>query len=877
MNYYMIPLVVNDRRVINLPLREKDLQVSSSYLIEVPEKIQFNILSLLKDASIKSLILGKKDLTSSDFTTSYLLKGNELKVILNAKANTSETKTKEESNAPALTYDDLDVYVPKAKKKDIPQITSTNENIGIYENTIELSALNYSNNSFVISGHVKENYENLLKKEFPNLIITIELNANGTQYNGSVTVNWCHPQQFLGMALDFGSESSQLAVKRYQKGFGLSYEDKKVEHEHLFKNILSFYKSKDWIPKDDNSHYYQEEAQTNFFKSIFFLKENLTGEYDDIDDALFVEKINENLKMLVSSTTKDLGYVGLSQNKFHQLPNLKIAHKYDESFSQLNFNMNKDGYEVPLKLSDIKNKAYNSILRIIIESFLKKEFIRYNNAKRKIRFVLLVPNIYDFNDIKNTQVLINKIFKEFADHDYKDRILAWEVLTISESDASFLGYMNKNHVQIEQRSHYIIIDAGKGTTDFSVIQTGAENIYNINPIYRNGFAGAGNLITYSIFETLIHYIRANAADQNTAYKFIKEQILNNLNDHNLEIKNRFYAQLERLKYNFHHNNSYVLNQWKNVQSGDYDFRTITESGATIDTLIDLLNKIENISDFYGYIQETCELIAERTIINLKLVKNNITDFNCKGVILTGRAFLFTPFEEKIRAILAQKLNIDFNFIHTLKGNELKDICIKGVFNNTVRINSEQIGYPIQVILPKPIAKGEKTQEVEEQEKKKKEQQKKNRTNFGTRLINIFFNELNEIETAKAVINTEEKTDYYELSRSQILIGSKKFKIGSSALFDNTNKDIQADITFTPLGYLVRKIEDKTVKDIYPLKEIDDTNNIEKTMVIPSLFPNYIDEQFMFSVKRDDIKKAPVIPDLPEKKDIQGPSKSPQYF
>lgn len=872
----MLPLVVNDRRAINLPLNEEDTTDHYHYLIEVPEKIHFNIIGLLKETNIKSLILGKQDLTTEDFKTSYILENGVLKVILTAKGNISNNNSnvgKDKANAEsALTYDDLDSYVPKSKKKEEPITTSLNKPIGIFENLIELSAVNYSNNAFVVSGNTNGNYAKLLKSDFPNLRITIELHANNTKYSGNILIHWTHPEQFLGLALDFGSESSQLAVKRYQKGFGHSYEEKKVEHENLFKNILSFYKSKKWISKDDDNQYYQEEANTDFFKSIFFLKETLSGDYQDFDKALYLESLNDNLKMLVSSSTRDLGYVGLTQNKFHQLPNLKIAHKYNESFSQLNFNVPKDGYEIPLKLAEVKNKAYNSILKIIIESFLKKEFIRYNNAKRKIRFVLLVPNIYDHNDIKNTQMLINQIFKNFSETDYKGKILAWEVLTISESDASFLGYMNKNDIQIEKNSHYIIIDAGKGTTDFSVIQTGYENIYNINPIYRNGFAGAGNMITFAIFETLIHFIRAHAANQNTAYKFIREQILNNLNDSNLEIKNRFYAQLERLKYNFHYNNSYVLNQWRSAQSGDYDFKTITESGATIDTLIDLLEKIENISDFYGYIQETCELIAERTIINLKLVKNNINDFHCQGVILTGRAFLFTPFEEKIRAILAQKLNIDFNLIHTLKGNELKDICIKGVFNNTVRINSEQIGYPIQVILPKPVEKNSKRKEKNEKEIVPK-------TGFGIRLLNIFFNELNEIETAKAVINTDQKTDYNELSKSQIIIGSKKFKIASGALFDNASNNTQADITFTPNGYLVRKIEDKIVKDIYALKEIDDENNIEKSMVIPSLFPNYIDEQFIFSVKRDDIKKPPIIPDLPEekKKSNPGDSKSPQFF
>ncbi len=508
---------------------------------------------------------------------------------------------------------------------------------------------------------------------------------------------------------------------------------------------------------------------------------------------------------------------------------------------------------------------------MIVASFLKKEFIKFSGAKRKVRFILLVPNIYDYADIRNTQMLLNLIFEDFAKHDYKDKILAWEVLTISESDASFLGYINKNDVQIFKDSDYIIIDAGKGTTDFSIIKTGADNIFNIKPTYRNGFAGAGNMITFAIFETVLHYIRANAENQNNAFKFIKEQIVRNLSDTNLEVKNRFYRELERLKYNYTNQANYTMSQWANASSGDYTFRNITEAGSDINILIDLLSQVENISDFYGYIQETCNLIAERTVSNLKLVKDNSEKFNCQGVILTGRGFMFKMMEHEMRNAITKKLNINNTEIHTLDNNELKDVCIKGVFNNTVRLNSERIGYPIQIILPEPVAPNQE-EKVEKEEKKK--------IGLGSRLLNIFFNELNDIESAQAVLSTEVHLAYKTLSRSQIMIGSKRFKVGSSSLFDNVSNAVDADIVFTPQGYLVRKLENDVVKNILPLTEVFDENRSEMAMVVPSLFPNHIDEHHIFSMKREDIKKAPIIPQSPLSGLNIGNNakpKGPQYF
>jgi hypothetical protein len=877
MNYYILPIVINDRREITLPLIAGGSSENATYIVEVPENVHFNVFSLLKDAEIKSLVPDSTDLSIGRLAPVYSLEGDHLKVVFNVRTNTTTTHqvtstSEEKEQTPALTYDDLDAYVPKKKESKTPPpptVVSTTNSIGKYQNVLNLFANNFDNGAFSIMGDVTQNYSVLNATQFPNMRVSIELNINEQVYLGSFTISFAHPEQFIGIALDFGSESSQLAIRRYQSG--VQYQAKKPEHENLFKNIYSFHKSKEWIPKDDRSQYYQEEENTNFYKSIFFLKEDLSGDYEDIEKEMFIQKMNENLKMLVSSSSTDQGYATLTKERFHQLPNLKITHKYVDAFSGLNFNITKEGYEVNVSLSEIKNKTYNSILKVIVESFLKKEFIKYNGSKRKVRFILLVPNIYDYSDIRNTQLLLNKIFADFATHDYKDRILAWEVLTISESDASFLGYINKNDVQVFKDSDYIIIDAGKGTTDFSIIRTGKENVFNIKPIYRNGFAGAGNMITFAIFETLIHYIRANAQNQNAAFKFIKEQIFHNLTDDNLENKNLFYRELERLKFNFVVTTNMSMSQWANAKSGDITFKNITESGSDILTLVDLLKQIENIGDFYGYIRETCNLIAERAVSNIKLVKDNAEQFKCQGVILTGRGFMFRMLEQEVRDTVAKKLGIDNKIIHTLHGNELKDVCIKGVFNNTVRLNSEKIGYPIQIILPDLSPEAEDAKKEGSIEKKK--------ISLSNRLLQIFFNELNDIDNVKAVIATDEHLSYSTLSRSQIMIGSKRFKVGSSSLFDNASVHIDADIVFTPQGYLVRKLEHNVVKNILPLAEVFDENRSEMTMVVPSLFPNYIDEQHIYSLKREDINKQPIMPPSPLGTIINNTPKpkGPQYF
>lgn len=878
MNYYILPIVLNDRREVTLQLQHQDLPVENQYLVEVPENVHFNLFSMLKDADIRSFIPETNDIYIGSLSPTYTLQGHNLVISLNvqeqAPAPLPDPEPEAETVAP-LTYDELDSYKPEPKKKATPlfeaPVQSATSHIGSFADCIEITANNYSNGAFNVFGNVGHKLSMLNEETFPDLKVTINLVVGAHTYTHHFVIAFAHPEQFLGMALDFGSESSQLAVKRYQSGFG--YQEKKPEHENLFRNIYAFHKAKGWIDREDNSSYYQEEESTNFYKSIFFLKEDLTGEYEDIEKELFIQNMPENLKMLVNSSSRDSGFVTLTEKRFHQLPNLKITHKYVDVFTRLNFNINKEGYDINVNLGEVKNKTYNSILKVIIESFLKKEFIKYSQAKRKIRFVLLVPNIYDYADVRHTQQLLHKIFNDFAQHEYKGRILAWEILTISESDASFLGYINKNDVRVQKDSDYIIVDAGKGTTDFSVIRTGKDNLFHIKPIYRNGFAGAGNMITFAIFETVLHYIRANADNAALAFRFIKDQVLRNLTDSNLEVKNRLYKELERLKYNYIENKGYALNQWVNARSGDFNFRNITEAGSDINTLIDLLSQIENISDFYGYVDETCKLIAQRVVSNLKMIKENKEDFNCGGVLLTGRGFLFKPLAEELRECLREQLQIADEWIHTLSGTELKDVCIKGVFNNTVRLNTERIGYPIQIIVDHPSSAPAKPEAVEEKKK----------TSFSNRLINIFFNELNDIENAKAVLTTDKPITYNTLYKSQILIGAKRFKVAGSSIYDNAGEAVDADILFTPQGYLVRKLEHHTVKQILPLAEIFDHDKIEMNMVVPSLFPNYIDEQYIYSMRRDDIRKAPILPPPPFPG--SGPAytppaskpKGPQYF
>lgn len=850
MKFYSIPVIINDRREILLELTESNiLSKNSSYIVEVPSLTSFNLFSILRSSIVKTFVEGTRDLNMSQMDADCSYQNGLVTLRLYEqqpeKPKTPQT-TEPEKPKEKLSYEDLEDFLPQlGPSKPQQQQSALQEKqqvLGNANSHLNLSFESKAMGVYLKSRQIKAIDQQLFDQNKVTLKVILEV--NGESYSNVLDIYLAHPSQFLGIALDFGSESSQMAVKRYSNDFNLL--EKKPEIENLFRNILSFHKSNGWVSQNEIVDFYQEEKNTNFYKSLFFLKEQLSGEYEDIDKEVFIKNIADNLKMLVN--TKD-GFNTLTEQKFHQLPNLKIIHKHEDLLNGVSFEIEKDGYGIPIKMSEIKQKVYNTILKVMITSFLKKEFIRYNNATRFIRLMLLVPNIYDTNDINYIQYQLGNIFQELSETEYQGKILAWEVLTISESDASFIGYINKSNIQIEKDKDYIIIDSGKGTTDFSIIRTGKDSIFDLKPIYRNGFSGAGNMITYALFETLLHYIRQTAETKQSSIKFIKDRIVGVLTSDDLERKNNFYTELERLKFNYKGSsmNNQVRSTWDYAKSGDITFKDLIEYGDGINTLISLLSGIENAADFYNYVDDTCNFIAESTVNYLKLIKDNKKDFNCAGIVLTGRSFMFKPLVDKLKETLIKDLGVDGSKINLLNSSELKDICIKGVFNNSIRLNAEMTGYPIQLI----FADAEPEETIKEP--KKPIINKKS-------LFARIFNDLNNFEQAEKILAFDRNLNFDKLQNSQFLIGSKTYRISGNEIFQKApGVKYEANVEFTHKGYFVRRTHDGIVDSIAPMRAIDDADSSDMSLVVPSLFPNYIDERYLNSLERDDIKMTSVTP------------------
>jgi hypothetical protein len=829
---YSLPISINHRREIFAEFVEQQPNSTNNFVIEITDTNLTDIITVSTANTITCFVENAYDISMQHVQVQADLQNNHCIVQLIVANNIAPIITEEVVNKKEHFYDDLlNATKPKPAEKTVDGPTLSNSVIELGNiNTTTALQLTTSNNTIAIAALHRSN---ITQQLFSNntLHLTLELHVDNKIYYFSTNIWLVHPSQYLGIALDFGSESSQMATKRFEIG-EVVIEDK-PNTENLFQQIKLFYTNNKWLANNEqasnNSSYYQEEKGSNFYKSLFFLKEHLTDNYENIDACDFIKSQHNNLELLIDMNSMQK----LVQSKYHQLPNLKIIHQHDDILSNIGFEFNDaDDNVIPLTLKEIKQKVNNTILKTMIESFLQKEFLRHKTATRFIRMQLLVPNIYSSANILNTKLQLNKIFAELAiSSTYSGKLLGWEVQTISESDAAFIGYSSKKNSVIQPNKDYVIIDVGKGTTDFSVLKTGEKNIFDLKPIYRNGFAGAGNLITNAIFETVIKYIREASVGQSGVTKFINDKILDSLSGDDLVRCRKFYEEIERLKFNF---------KTEHIDAVFANFATAEKLGNTLgnaaskdvefQTIIDILGQIDNGADLFGYVNDVCEAITTKVVAHLQMIQTNKKDFSVAGVILTGRGFLFAPLATMMKQKL-QQLQINADKIILLSGNELKDICIKGVFNKAIHINTDLVGHPIQII---------------------KNNIKKETTT--TKMVAKKWYQLlvgsieNDDDSAKIILSNTDELQQNGLQHSEIIVGATAYTFGNKQIAEETISPSIASIHYSSSGFKVRKTSNGKVQKILPLSVIHDYDDVELRLVIPSLFPNYISKQQLRSLQ-----------------------------
>lgn len=491
-------------------------------------------------------------------------------------------------------------------------------------------------------------------------VLVISYNNGDKTYRDALKIClYANDSEMASAALDFGSEASQIRI------------DGVNTNSRIIEQLLKF-------GYYDAPEFWQGKSSDDLYKSIFFI--NTKPDTTNYAERPRVGESGAFVHPLMAVNARDYDNLEL-------LPNLKLVEigKNAIKWTGYSINFNEDTKidygNVPVLASE---ELRNSILRLILSNFLHCILSQTcNNRDKFVRIVLLVPNVYYQSKIYR---LMDNLYRDFKTIQNSNRpynhCKGIEVQVVSESDASFLGVKsNRPDLDYRANGHYLIIDAGKGTTDFSILQT-AITRNQFNSLYRDGIPASGNVITYAFYEALRDYMIGCGVP-------IEEYIRNAQNSELLQFSN-LMDQLKK-DYSATNTSSAIFTRPNR--------NDIKDMAALIQYLKDGIKDGKKIPGCSSYVDNKIgELVTSlEESLNNFMMHNNIQFIH---VLLSGRGFLFNPFKQAIIEMLKrnQWITNAENAVVRIEGDLAKTLCLYGALaiekECSVNCNSGLIGSPI---------------------------------------------------------------------------------------------------------------------------------------------------------------------------------------
>jgi len=632
------------------------------------------------------------------------------------------------------------------------------------------------------------------------------------------------------IVLDFGSEASQMAI--FDDGMDIN------DICRIFPQMKELIGQLETLPergtspetnkssvgeekKQEGKAYLQQDNHTDYlYRSIFFTNPHATAGLSPVPD-FDAEKSKANKANLYTLTT-EMEAQNLQDDGYIQMPNVKIS-----GFG---------GIKEPLIAGKPLSKFSDSFFyRATINRFVLNGLL--NADTECVRLYVLMPNVYSHFDVCNRLRMLRKDIKEMIGQtesgntgkkggteaedtkreNLKQRlnVRAVELIVVSESDASLLGALdiltdvnNKKFLP----GCYLLIDAGKGTTDFSIVEYMEEPEVKLVSMYRSGIIGAGNALTYAHLFALLHDYMAQVFQKEytpiqlcdfvynrimkggdvakvrklmeaiDTYKIAVSKDCDQLKfgerfKANENLGNSTYSTEEKEKMNIDSLtlDSFLAFSQACVKEGLREYRPLSEEGKR-------------------YIDGMLGQITKEVCIKLKIT--NAPEFkNIKGVFFAGRAFRDFRLRE---AMLKALSNITTNEMVYLDTDHLaydeKNIClfIRGQLLEGIA-NNRMYSHPYSMI-------SQANNKREDEDESKKEGCV---SRLGRYLIDIFGKKslkdrADKISSALDYVDDENDTEEYDFvaslsqqsglaygydieifnkSRDRILIGNRRYSTG----------------------------------------------------------------------------------------------------
>lgn len=473
----------------------------------------------------------------------------------------------------------------------------------------------------------------------------------------------------LKASLDFGSEASQIHLSTSRPEVNMNIRDAFV----------------DIVGEDKDKDYWQgrrEDDQT-LYKSIYHIhKEPAATNFGDMPMVNGDRNFLQSLLPVTSSTEDHI-----------LLPNLKLVEQLTGLISLDNITFKENGFmgnvdEGPITANLSSLELTNGILRQILCNFLAV-ILKSEPNKEYLHFILLVPNVYLQNKVKKLVTGLYDDFNLLREKPLFSRYKGIEVSIVSESDASFFGVRaraGKADLPFIKDANYLIIDAGKGTTDFSFISQRGENLANYSSMYRSGIPASGHVLTYAFYDALRSYFH-NIGRGDFFDDIMRESETS-------EILN-FVSLLEQFK----------------IRSKDLvEDKTIDSEAMALKT--NYMNTLYHLNQFLSNLLKRGKMIPGMTAaLNEKIglmtsllkdsivgyTKNKQKDVTCNKVFLTGRAFMLHQFREDVSTMLVENGVVLSKTDIFYRDDLTKSICTYGAMKvgeqSVVNKNSNMLGCP----------------------------------------------------------------------------------------------------------------------------------------------------------------------------------------
>lgn len=474
--------------------------------------------------------------------------------------------------------------------------------------------------------------------------------------------------QIVDAVIDSGSEATQIGI--FKRGEEISVDniipilDETLVH---FNIDSAEYKPNSFIQAEVEG----DACDLSLFRTRFFVKNSISRGEINAESHLPKGGDDPILRMLVTPEMLDNDDM---KNAYIQLYNMKIA-----SFGGVELpKIRKNGHLKSIAEAGANNFYYRKYLNVFLHEILSSvcdddnwENNDETNNKKLLSLYVLMPNVYTPKKAQECLDYIRKDLKSIIDRDetFKDVIVGFDVTAVSESDASLVGAKSMSVEVGSSPGTYLIMDAGKGTLDFSIAELDEKGI--LKNKMKSGIVGGSAAISYGFLLDLLQtYLNERQIEIDDIKTFIFANILGKTSDGtgvgggDLCFLNNLMNEVDAYKIRY----DSLKNPYLVEEHTDFD------SSFKLDAFVEWINscnaKIETPN-----VVAIIETIIKYTVA--KIAASLKEGFQIDNVVYAGRGFLFEPLKSGMRKALKLKFPDiqEKTFVSPEKATNNKNVCL----------------------------------------------------------------------------------------------------------------------------------------------------------------------------------------------------------